>query len=185
MREIKSLPHKPTFRNTWRLLRFLPSYLYLAGHQGSASSSLQVAKHYYDMRIEILTRGYLQLWRYIRVWPPYLYLAGLRISLQRSLSIQILFWWENWNSFPNKPTFRHTWKHIRILNFISSNLQVARYYFDERIEIHSLSNLHLDIYEGMIEFDLYIYTWLASRISLQRPPSCQILFLMRELESWP
>ena len=40
--------------------------------------------------------------------------------------------------------------------------------FDMRIEILTLINLQLDIHEGILEYD--ICTWLASRISLQRPP---------------
>jgi hypothetical protein len=49
--------------------------------------------------------------------------------------------------------------------------------FDERIEILTITILHLDMHKGIIEFDL-ICTWLVSRISLQRPPRVQILFLM-------
>ena len=50
--------------------------------------------------------------------------------------------------------------------------------FDVRIEILTLTNLQLDIHEGILEFDLHICTWLAFRISLQRPPRGLILFLM-------
>ena len=47
---------------------------------------------------------------------------------------------------------------------------------DVRIEILTLKNLQLDIHEGILEYDLCICTWLASRITLQRYPSGQILF---------
>ena len=49
--------------------------------------------------------------------------------------------------------------------------------FDMRIEILALTNLHLDIHEGISEFDLCIPTGSASRISLQEPPVGLILFL--------
>ena len=39
-----------------------------------------------------------------------------------------------------------------------------------RIEILALTNLHLDIHEGISEFDLYICIWSAYRISLQDQP---------------
>ena len=40
-------------------------------------------------------------------------------------------------------------------------------------------DVHLDIHEGIIKYDLLICTWLASRINLQRPPSGQIFFDVR------
>ena len=48
--------------------------------------------------------------------------------------------------------------------------------FDMRIEILALTNLHLDIHEGILEIDLYICTW--------RPPGSasrksDIIFDMR------
>ena len=55
--------------------------------------------------------------------------------------------------------------------------------FDARIEILTLTNLLLDIHDSISGDDLYNCTWPASRISLQRPPSGQILFLMQELKS--
>ena len=95
------------------------------------------------------------------------------------------FWCENW----------YTWRHIKIW---SSYLYLAGFQdqppaaskwpdiiFGVRIEILTLRNLYLDMHEGILVFDLHICTWLASRISLQQPPSGQILFLMEELKSWP
>ena len=86
------------------------------------------------------------------------------------------FWCENW----------YTWRHIRIW---SPYLYLAGFQdqppaaskwpdiiFDVRIEILTLKNLQLDMHEGILEFDLHICTWLASRIILQRPPSGQLLF---------
>ena len=35
----------------------------------------------------------------------------------------------------------------------SNGFQVAKYDFDFRIEIWALTNLHLDIHEGILEFD--------------------------------
>ena len=52
--------------------------------------------------------------------------------------------------------------------------------FDARIEILTLTNLLLDIHDGILGDDLYICTWPASRISLQRPPGGQILFFLCE-----
>ena len=34
--------------------------------------------------------------------------------------------------------------------------------FDDRIKILALTNLHLEIHEGILEFNLLICTWLAS-----------------------
>ena len=57
---------------------------------------------------------------------------------------------------------------------ISSLLEFASRWpdiiFDARIEILTLTNLPLDIYKRILKGDLYIYTWQASRICLQRPP---------------
>ena len=51
------------------------------------------------------------------------------------------------------------------------------------IEILAPTNLHLDIHEGILEFDLYICIWSASRIDLQEPPVASswpdIIFEMR------
>mgnify|MGYP001305190230 FL=1 len=55
--------------------------------------------------------------------------------------------------------------------------------FDMGIEILAPTNLHLDIHEGILEFDLYICIWSASRIDLQQPPVASswpdIIFEMR------
>ena len=58
----------------------------------------------------------------------------------------------------------------------SSGLQVPDIIFDVRIEFLTLTNLYLDIHEGKPKCDLSICTWLASRISLQRPPSARYFF---------
>ena len=42
-----------------------------------------------------------------------------------------------------------------------------------------LTNLYLDIHEGLTKCDLKICTWLASRISLQRPPGTRHYFDIR------
>jgi hypothetical protein len=55
--------------------------------------------------------------------------------------------------------------------------------FDVKIEILDLKNLYLDIHKDKSEFDLHICTWPASRISLQRSPRGQIIFLNKELKS--
>ena len=76
--------------------------------------------------------------------------------------------------------------------------------FDVRIEILILTNIHLDIHEGILEvtsisvpgqppdilkgileFDLQFFSPEASMISLHQPPGGQILFLICELKSWP
>ena len=56
--------------------------------------------------------------------------------------------------------------------------------FDARIEILTLPNLLLGIHDGISGDNLYICYWPASRISLQRPPGGQILFLMQDFKSW-
>ena len=42
-----------------------------------------------------------------------------------------------------------------------------------------ITNLYLDIHEGITKFDLKIYTWLAYRISLPRPPGTRHYFDIR------
>ena len=97
------------------------------------------------------------------------------------------FWCENWNPDPNKHTFRNTLRHISVwppylyLAGLQDQPPVASKWldinFDVRIEVLTLTNLHLDMHEGiLLEFDLHICTWLASRISLQQPPRCLIFF---------
>ena len=46
-----------------------------------------------------------------------------------------------------------------------------------RIEILALTNLYLDIHEGILEFDLYLYL-----VSLQQPPGGLILFFDKRIE---
>ena len=41
----------------------------------------------------------------------------------------------------------------------------ARYYFDVRIEIQTLTNLYLDIHEGIPKYDLPLCTWPTSTAS--------------------
>ena len=87
------------------------------------------------------------------------------------------FWFKNWNPDPGKPTFRHAWRHIGVwpphlylVSFQDQPPATSRWpdtISDIRIEIFALTNLHLDIHEGILEFDLYICIWSASRISLQ------------------
>ena len=125
--------------------------------------------------------GILEFDLYICIW------SASRIDLQQppaaSSSLQLAwyyFWNENWNPDPYKPTFRHTWRHIGELPIYLylASLQyqppaASRWpdiIFDMRIEILALTNLHLDIHEGISEFDLYICIWSAYRISLQDQP---------------
>ena len=51
--------------------------------------------------------------------------------------------------------------------------------FDIRIEILALTNLYLNICEGIPECDLTTCTWLASRISLHWPQLPDIIFDVR------
>ena len=220
----------------------------------SASSSLQVARYYFwyeNWNPGPYKPTFKHTWRHIRVWPLYLYLVSLKDwPPAASSSLQLAwyyFWNENWNPDPYKPTFRHTWRHIgelpiylylaslqyqppaasrwpdiifdmriEILALTNLHLDIhegisefdlyiciwsayrislqdqppaasrwPKTIFDMRIEILTLTNLHLDIHEGILESYLYICTWPASSISLQRPPGGQILFLIWELKSWP
>ena len=48
----------------------------------------------------------------------------------------------------------------------SAPSRVSDIIFDVKIEIIIIENLHLDIYEGILEVDLYTCIWPASRISL-------------------
>ena len=65
--------------------------------------------------------------------------------------------------YPNKPTFRHTWRHIRVwpsylyLAGLQDQPPAASKWpdiiLDKRIEILTQTNLHLDNYEGILEID--------------------------------
>ena len=48
----------------------------------------------------------------------------------------------------------------------SAPSRVSDIIFDVKIEIIIIENLYLDIYEGILEVDLYTCIWSASRISL-------------------
>ena len=52
--------------------------------------------------------------------------------------------------------------------------------FDMRIEILTITNLHLDIHSGILVLPLYLYLF-----SLQQLPVGLILFLKCELKYWP
>ena len=54
--------------------------------------------------------------------------------------------------------------------------QVPDIIFDIRIEILALTNLYLNICEGIPECDLTTCTWLASRFSLNWPQLPDIIF---------
>ena len=58
----------------------------------------------------------------------------------------------------------------------SSGLQVPDIIFGVEIELMTLTNIYLDTQEGIPKCDLNICTLLASRISLQQAPRCQIYF---------
>ena len=100
-------------------------------------------------------------------WPPGSAFSGLQV-------VKYYFLCENWSSDPNKPTFRHAWKHIRVRPpylYLAAGLQDQpaaaskrlEIIFGVRIEILTLTNLQLDIHEGKLEYDICICTWLASR----------------------
>ena len=61
----------------------------------------------------------------------------------------------------------------------SSGFQVPGIIFDLRNEILTLTNLYLDIHEGIPKCYLTICTWLSSRISLQRPPGTKHHFWLK------
>ena len=81
-----------------------------------------------------------------------------------------------------KPTFSYTRRQNKSLTDLYLYQDII---FDVRIEILALTNIHWDIHNGILECDLHICTWQASRMSLQEPPGGQILFLIWELKSWP
>ena len=130
------------------------------------------------------------IWKF-KSWPLKTYMKTYWIVPSKSVSGQptgsasrsfqlawYYFWNENWNPDPYKPIFKHTWRHIGELPLYLylASLQyqppaASRWpdiIFDMRIEILALTNLHLDIHEGISEFDLCI--WSAYRISLQDQP---------------
>ena len=112
-------------------------------------------------------------------------------SASRSLYVP-LFWYKYWNP--------EIWRHIRVLSPYmylatasllnvtspsSSGLQVPDIIFIVRIEILTLTNLYLDIHEGIPECDLPISTWLSSWISLQQPPGARHYFYCKNWNPHP
>ena len=84
-----------------------------------------------------------------------------------SINLQVawyVFSCENWNPDHNKHTFRHTSRHIRVwppylyLAGHQDQPPVASKWpdiiFDVRNEILTLTNLYLDMHEGILDFDL-------------------------------
>ena len=71
------------------------------------------------------------------------------------------------------------------LGSASRGLQVPNIIFYLRIEILTLTNLYLDIQEGIPKGYLPSCTWLASRISFQRPPGARHYFLLKNWNPGP
>ena len=133
---------------------------------GSSSSGIKEPDIIFDVRIEILTLTtlYLDIHEDIPecdlptwTWP----LPASRISLQRPLGTRYYFWYKNWNPDPNKHIFSQTRRHTNVwlpyLNLASSSLQDQppavsmrlNIFFDVIIGILTLTNLYLDICEGI------------------------------------
>ena len=127
-----------------------------------------MTKHYFqneNLNSDPYKPTFRHTWRHVRVWS---------LSVPGALHVALYhFWFENWNPDPGKPTFRHTWRHIGVwppylylVNFQDQPSATSRWpdtISDIRIEIFALTKLHLDIHEGILEFDLYICIWSGSR----------------------
>ena len=79
-----------------------------------------------------------------------------RISLQRPPGTIYYFWHKKRNMKPNIPIFSHTWRHnvcdLPICTWLASD-KASRWpiiIFDPKIEILTLTNLYLDIYEDIL-----------------------------------
>ena len=130
-------------------------------------------------------------WRHIRL--SYLYLAGLEDQPPATFKWLYIIFDERIEILTLKNLYFDLHEGIYWLYLYLAGLQDQppaaskwpEIIFDVRIEILTLKKLYLDIHEDILEFDLHICTWPASRISLQWPLSGLMLFLMRELKSWP
>ena len=76
---------------------------------------------------------------YVYGWPKGSASSGLQVARYN-------FLWENWNSDPKQPIFRHTWRHIRVWSSYLYTASLQRpssglILFMIRIEILTLKNL--------------------------------------------
>ena len=120
----------------------------------------------------------------------YIKTSCINISLQWCLGAINYFWYKNLNPRPTKPIVSHTWRHIAWdLKSVpswppgsaSSGLQVKYIILGTKIVIQTLTNLYLDIYDGIF--------CMTSKSGLQDQHTATsrytILFLIQELKSWP